>query len=363
MEIIKKNIKNIVVAVLLLITLIAVGIYNLQYVKAIEQKRSSYLRTEFDYIVEMPTDEELGRIKADASVESVYPFHLYTNLFTASSKASKIKAFVSTDAYKGDETIGFLGNGTLIKGSFDGAGAVLDEKAASVLGVGVGDKISFLWGTGASRKTFTQKVKAVCLACSYNMYTDGVVLLDYTSEMIAAYDIEIFTGAFVKANDASCLSKLRSIVDTYKNIDVKESLYEANAKHKTDVFESQVNATNLGLIFAVAILYSGLNALFIVINKKNDEAERDSGLDKQKMFSSYAIGGISCAVAVAIISFVTLLIFGISTHFIDVGIKTVLALSLPALVSVPVVYIVAKAYTNKLYANHSKEQTEHLRDA
>lgn len=363
MDFFKKNIKIIITSVILIIGIIALGVYNLKCVKAIESKRSSYTRTEFDFKIENPSIEQLDEIKNSDTVESVYPYHLCTNIFTESNKPV---AFVSTPDYKGNERIGFLGDGTLIKGSFDGEGAVLDEKASEVLGAGVGDTVSFKWGS----KQFEQKVKAVCLSYSYHIkeYENGIALLDYTSEMKAALDIlgegeRAYTGAFVKAKGSvsACGSLLRSVLveniadDNTKTIENKLDRYDVYAKSKTDRLEKQVNSINIGVAFAIAIFYSALNVLFIVINRNGDKTERDGGVEKQKMFKSYFVGASVCAAAVTVITFAVLLIFGITTHFIAEALGTVLALSLPALVAIPVAGITAKLYTDRLYANRSKE--------
>ncbi len=363
MEFFRKNLKMMIASALLIVGLLVLGIYNVGCIKAIEAKRSSYTRTQFDYIVELPAEEELAAIKGGDGVESVYPYHLYKNLFV---NHAQVKAFVSTPEYKANERIGFLGDKTLIKGSFEGDGAVIDEKAAEVLGAGVGDSVSFVWGTGTDRKTVSQKVKAVCLACSYNLYTDGIVLLDYTAEMKSVYDIGnetyVFTGAFVKANGAGCLSTLRSALDANKNIEAKADLYETNAKNKTDRLEKRVKTIDTGVALATAIFYSALGALFIVVNRNGDIAERDGGVARRKMFSGYVVGNSVCAAAVTAVTFVVLLIAGISSHFIGNAIGTVLALSLPALVAIPVTFAVAKVYTDKLYANNLKNnENESLR--
>lgn len=356
MEFLKKNLKTVITSAIFIAGILAIGIYNILCVQVVEAKRSSYTRTGFDYIIELPSESELAAIKGGSGVESVYPFHLYTNLFVSQPG---VKAFVSTSRYEKNERIGFLGDKTLIKGSFDGEGAVIDETAVSALGATVGDTVSFVWGKGSGRKTVSQKVKAVCLACSYNLYTDGIVLLDYTDEMKSVYDIKnetyVFTGAFVKASGAECYATIKSALDESRNVEAKADLYVTNAKHKTDRLEKQVSSINVGVALAIAIFYSALGALFIIINRNSDKAERDGGMPKQKMFSSYLIGGSVCAAAVTAITFAVLLVVGIATHFIADAIATVLAMSLPALVAIPVTWAVSKIYTDRLYANRSKE--------
>ena len=356
MEFLKKNLKPIITSVILIVGILAIGIYNEMCVQIIEAKRSSYIRTDFDYIIELPSEAEVAAIDGGSGVESIYPFHLYANLFAGNTA---VKAFVSTSEYGKNERIGFVGYKTLIKGSFDGEGAVLDEKAASALGATVGDTVSFVWGTGSGRKTVMQSVKAVCLACSYNLYTDGIVLLDYTDEMKSSSDIKdekyVFTGAFVISNGAECYATIKETLDVNKNIEAKADIYEVNAKSKTDRLEKQVNSINIGVAFAIAIFYSSLNVLFIVINRNGDKTERDGGVEKQKMFKSYFVGASVCAAVVTVITFAVLLIFGITTHFIAEALGTVLALSLPALVAIPVAGVTAKLYTDRLYANRSKE--------
>ena len=363
MEILKKNLKVIITSVLLIAGILALGIYNIESVKVVEAKRSSYTRTEFDYIIEMPAESELIAIENGDGVASVYPYHLFTNLFL---KGKGVSAFVSTAQYKANEKIGFLGDKTLIKGSFDGDGAVIDETAAEVLNATVGDTVSFIWGTGSGRKTVNQKVKAVCLACSYNLYTDGIVLLDYTADMRAAYDIKnatpVYTGAFVKADGNGCYATLKSAVGANRNVESKAELYEVNAKHKTARLEKRVKTVNTGVAIAIAVFYSAIIALFIVINRASDKTERDSGVAKKKLFSSYAVGGSVCAAAVTVITFAVLFIVGYLSHFIGAALGTVLALSLPALVAIPVTLAVSKVYTDKLYANYSKqEESDSLR--
>lgn len=362
MEILKKNLKVIITSVILIAAIIALGIYNIESVAVVEAKRSSYTRTEFDYIIEMPSAQELSAIENGDGVASVYPYHLYTNLFV---KNKGVKAFVSTAEYRANERIGFLGDKTLVSGSFDGDGAVIDEKAAELLGVEVGDTISFVWGTGSGRKTVSQTVKAVCLACSYNLYTDGIVLLDYTADMKAAYDIKnetyVYTGAFVKANGESCRATLASALGANKNVESKAELYEVNAKRKTERMERRTNTVNIAVAVAIAVFYSAIIALFIVINRAGDKTERGSGVAKQKMFSAYAIGGSVCAAAVTVITFAVLFVIGLTSHFIDAALSTVLLLSLPSLVAVPVTLAVSKAYTDKLYANYATDEKESLR--
>ena len=353
MEFLKKNLKIIITSVIFIAAIIVLGIYNIECVQAIEAKRSSYTRTEFDYKLSILDETQLSSIEDSDTVESVYPYHLFTNLFP---KSKKTVAFVSAPEYKKSERIGFLGDKTLIKGSFDGEGAVIDEAAATELGVKIGDEISFAWG----EEQLTQKVKGICLSYSYDLkdYRYGLVLLDYTSEMQAAYDIKTatipYTGAFVKAASDGCYAFLKRALGL-EDVEDKAEHYEINAKSKTDKLEKQVISINIGAAFGIAIFYSALSVLFILINKRSDEAERDGGLTKKKMFGAYLAGGSVCAAAVAAITFVVLLIFGITTHFIAEAIGTVLALSLPALVAIPAVYITAKIYTDRLYANRSKE--------
>ncbi len=385
----KFYLRNIVLAVLMIGILIGLGVYLINGIVDVELRKSTYTRTTFDYHIAAPDKAQVAAIEADASVESVFPYYAYAKAF---SKSENVMLLASDDM--NDAGASLLTDGTLIEGSFDKSGAMLDKTAADALGVGVGDSISFqLLG-----QRYTKTVAAIYLPSTLAILEEGIVLVDMSVD--AANAPAAYGGAFVVAKDRDAVATLLTdyagegnVGLTYDQfVELKcgnklpnqtEEEFDASCAAKYAAYRAEVLASakkdggqvvdkmdayallqekilttekklsNMKLLTMIAafVVFAVACILFTVTNSENDRIRRDAGMRMDKMFLSYLISSVITAVAVAGVAVAVLGVVAAGTYFAADCLGVVLALALPVVVALVPILLATWVYVKKLYGN------------
>ena len=381
MTYLKTYLKNIALAVLLAAILVAIGAAGVSSVSDMELRKSTYTRTEFDFYIAAPDAAQVSEIAQSSAVKTVFPYYAYEKAFgntnimlMASDEMDKLGASV-------------LSEGTLIEGSFDGDGAMLDKTAADILGVKVGDTISFnLLG-----KRITKTVAAIYLPSTFAIMKKGVVAVSLSDDMTT------YSGAFIVANDRVAVAELLSDyvgecnAPTYeqykkdyykvdKRPDQSEAEYEAECRQKyadfrngilesakrgggqvTDKLEAysllkeqilttEKNTKTLMVLaaFAAFAVFAVVGSLAIVTNAKNDRIDIGEGKDGWRMLLNYALTSVITAVFVAAATGLSVFLIASGTYFASECTFIVTSTALPVLAGIPVVVVVAFLYIHNL---------------
>ena len=170
----KAYLKNIVFAVLLTAILIALGANGISSISDMELRKSTYTRTEFDFHIAAPDAAQVKTIAQNEAVKTIFPYYAYKKAF---GNSNEIMLMVSDEMDKLGASV--LSEGMLVEGSFNKDGAMLDKTAADILGVKVGDTVSFtLLG-----KKVTKTVAAIYLPSTLAIMEKGIVAVSLSDNM------------------------------------------------------------------------------------------------------------------------------------------------------------------------------------
>ena len=385
----KSYLKNIVLAVLVIGVLIGIGAYLINGIEGVELRKSTYTRTTFDFHIAAPNKAQAAAIEADASVECVFPYYAYSKAF---SRNDKVMLLTSDDM--DDAGASLLTDGTLIEGSFDRSGAMLDKTAADALGVGVGDNVTFqLLG-----KTYTKTVAAIYLPSTFAILENGIVLVEQVID--AAGAPASYGGAFVVAKnrggvkalladyagegnvaltleqyvelkcgqklpnqtqeeyDADCAAKYAAyradvIASAKKDGGQVADKLDAYALLQEQILTTEKRLSGMKVLTAIAsfAVLAVVCILFTTTNAENDRIYRDSGMSMKQMFLSYLTSSAVTALAVAIITAAVLGAIAAGTYFAADCLGVLLMLALPAVASLLPILLATWIYVKKLYGN------------
>ena len=383
-------------AIASIITISIIGSINIKDINYIEGESSSYTRTTFDYYISSPSQEQVDEIKNYNSVDKMFSCYALNNAFTANNKTKEI--FLLLSNVFNDYDISIFNNKTLIKGSFDENGIMLDEKAASLLGANVGDEIKF----SILGNTFRKKVSGIYLTSTYGTLTTGLALAKYSDDIKAKYTPKAYGFSFIKSKNDNIEQDLKDYVGegnialTYEEYVVAkvgakppyqtEEEYEAECQNKYNEYKNSVlnsakkggsqvskkedsyllikdklnstqnNVNRLNIITAISafVVFVLVNIIFILANKKDNAIEMLEGLSSNKMMLKYDLKTAISGLSASLISFIILIIIASNTHFLSTIIPTILLLTLPILGAVLVIALFNLIYIKLLYSNNSK---------
>lgn len=389
--------KNICLVVLLSAILIMIGWTRINAVSVTELRKSTYTRTEFDFHIAAPNAAQVKAIESNSAVSCVFPYYAYAKAF---SSDKEIMLMVSDSMDKLGASV--LTEDTLIEGSFDADGAMLDKTAADKLGVTVGDPISFnLLG-----KRITKTVAAIYLPSTLAIMEDGIVAVSLSGAIASNQIPSAYGGAFVVASDRNAAASLLSdyigegnvaltyeqyIASNYPNKipgqtdaeykaecdrryaayrkDVLDSVkrgggqvvdkLEAYAPVKSQVLVEEENTNQrlrLGAIMSIAIFSLYLVAFTVNNRNANDDCVRkEMGVSSKAMILSYSLAAALTALAVAVITGGVVYKMASETYFLSECMFIILSTALPVLAGVPIVMIVSVIYVKKLYKNYASD--------
>ncbi|MGN0814504.1 MAG: hypothetical protein ACI4MH_04645 [Candidatus Coproplasma sp.] len=393
-NIILSIIKYVICAVVFIAALIVVGIINVNTTRDVEAKKASYTRTQFDYFISSPDKSQVESIEALSSVDKVFPFYAFSNAFSNNSDTKEIFLLISDDM--DDYDISLFTEKTLVSGSFDKNGIMLDQLAAEKLGASVGSPVTF----NILGRSVTKNVSAIYMTSTYGGLTNGIALVDFSAEISAVYTPKAYNSAFLTANDkaavrtdlydyvgegnvalsyeefvdircdtqppywtqeqyeADCAAKYAEYREDIlsaarrggKQVAAKEDSY-ALLKDKIATTEKSIETLNLLTAISALALYLVVNVIFIFADRGNDRIRCESGMSGIVMFLKHTLSTLITAVAIAGIVFGVLFIVASATPFIDACMITLLAASLPVVVAVPVVMIFDAIYVKLLYSS------------
>lgn len=388
-----KNYLKYAIAALLFVALVSLmGISAINSISDAELRKSSYSRTDFDLLIAAPDKSQVDAIEADASVESVFAYYAYKKSFSADED---VLLLASDDM--DDIGISVLTDKTLIDGAYDKNGAMLDKTAADALGVKVGDSVSFtLLGS-----RFTKRVAAIYMPSSLAIMENGIVAVEWGSDMEKLARPTAYGGAFVDTADkdaaldmlsdyvgegnvaltydqyvslkcgtkipgqsdddynAECLAKyekyrsdiLKTVLAGGGQVTDKEDAYKLVREQLITTEEKTASLVKLTAV-AAFILFAVVMIIFTVTNLSNDAIKRDGGMREGSMLVSYVVAEAATATLVAAVSFLVLYLVASGTYFLADCMSVILALSLSVAVALPIAVIAAVVYVKLLYKNN-----------
>ena len=390
-NLLKVYLKNIIFAVVIIAVLVGIGAHGVSSVSETELRKSTYTRTEFDFHIAAPNAEQVAQVESNPDVKSVFPYYAYKKAFGNNNDIM----LLTSDRI---EALGasVLTEGTLIEGSFDKDGAMIDKTAADELGLSVGDNISF---TLLGRK-FTKKVAAIYLPSTLAIMEKGVVAVSLSGDLATVTPPAAYGGAFIVANDRTAVAaSLGSYVGegnvalTYeqyvaiycseKRPGQSDEEYETACKEQYETYRKNIlssallgggqvvdkmDAYNLvkqqtmttenslrTLMTLTAIASFAVFAVVCIIftfsNKENDVIRRDEGEEASRMILDYSLAAAFTALAISAITAITVFTLASATYFTSECIFIILSTALPVLAGIPVVAAAAFVYVQNLYRN------------
>jgi hypothetical protein len=389
----KFYLKYIILAIVGVAVLVSCGAYNLKRVVDVEERKSSYTRTQFDFFISSPDKTQVDEIKGYSCVDKVFPFYALSKAFGASKQTEKIYLLVSDDLDNYD--ISIFTEKTCVEGEFNKDGIMLDIEAADVLGVGVGDTVSF----NIVGKSITKTVSGLYLTSTYGTLTSGVALTSFSDDISAVYSPKAYSAAFIQVNDGSAFKSLTAdyvgegnvvyTYEEYKKVNGGTMLpgqdpdeYEATirekyekyredtlatakkggmqvaskadayqlVKDKIETTEKSISSFNSIISISALVLFALVGIIFVIINIGDDRIRRDDGMGAGRMIAGYVAINLLLAVVTAGATLGILFALGSATYFMDVFMTTVLYFSLPVVISFPVVVLFVILYVIKLYS-------------
>lgn len=393
----KYYLKYIILTVVFVVVLIAVGAVNINKIVDVEGQKSSYTRTQFDYFISSPDKNQVAEIEKSDAVDKVFPYYALNNAFIGSSAAKEIFLLLSDDM--DDYSISLLTEETCVLGSYDENGAMLDNYAADVLGVKVGDSVTF----NILGKKVDKTVSAIYLTSTYGVLTKGIVLVNLSDEIKAVYSPRSYSAAFITANDVEGVKTLLKDYVGEGNVALSFEQYvaincgtkppyqsqedydaECQAKYETyrtgilqsaltggaqvaakadsyallqdriETTENSIYSLTLLTSIAAAIVFILVNVIFTVTNRYNDRIRCDDGMQFLRMFGGYALITVISVVIIAILTFGILYAVALQSFFADICLKTILYFSSSTVVACPVVILSALIYVKILYSSSAK---------
>ncbi len=342
--------KYIILAIVFIGAIAAAGIINVGKIVEVEEKKSSYTRTQFDFYISSPSPQQVEDIEGDPSVDKVFPFYAFSNAFPNKNSAREVWLLASDDM--DDSGISLITQKTCIEGGYDKTGAMLDNLAAQRLGVGVGDKLSFT----LMNKVFTFNVAGIYLTSTFGTLKKGIVLINFTDEMKNALKPANYGGAFITAKDKEGVTELlkdyigEGSGSSKGQVADKEDDF-ALIKDNVESTERGINTLNISVAIASGVLFLILNIVFTVTNRKNDLLRRDDGMRYIVMAGLYALTSLITAAVIAGAGFGIIYLAAAKTFFAADCIKTALYCTLPVLIAAPVVIAFVFIYLGRMYAN------------
>ena len=384
----KAYLKNVIFFVLISAVLILIGASALDTVTELELSKSTYTRTAFDFHICAPSKAQIEDIAANGDAESIFPYYAYKKAFSN----DKIALLISDMPENASASV--LTEGTLIEGAADKNGAMLDKTAADLLGVSVGDTISFnLLG-----QRYTKTVCAIYLPSTLAILEDGIVMVFDGGEMLKSNTPLAYGGAFIVANDKNTTGAyLNGYVgdgnvalsyDQYVSIycgtklpteSEDEFLAECQRKYSAYREEALASAkksggqvvdkleayslienklltregklktlTTLAMIGAFAVTCAVL-IIFTVSGAANDRIKRDNGASARRMISEYSILAAATGALVTVTVLSVLMIIASGGYFLKDSVPFILKLALPSLAAALPVIAACSIYVRRLY--------------
>ena len=403
----KKYLLNIALSVVLVAILIAAGFNAVSGQVTVEEKQSSFKLTDFDFIVRSPSNAQIADFDANnTAVKSVFPCYEFEVTCKSESTNPVIRILFSDDM--DDYGIGLFNEKTLVSGSFDKEGLMIDEKAAEKLRASVGDSVTLK----LKGKNVTYKVAAIYRASTYDTLDEGLGLVEFTKEIADLYKDNpkklSYTMAFMDAADEDALAtsltsykplgNLKLYEDFAKDytrrpgltddqwsefLDAEYSKYyeeaakelkaEGNVERKSDFMadvadkiettQHKVDALTVGIAIACAVVFALVSAVILYLGKNNDLILAREGAEKSHIAREKLAVSLASTLFVALVSFGVLFGFASAKGFVNETIGAVMLCSLPVLVNIPVSFVTVKLYVDGIYgkAQMAREDEGFLR--
>ncbi len=204
----KKLILNTLLALITAVVLIGVSVSAIKMKNKALSKESSYSLTDFDYIASSPSDDQVATFKANT--EAVANIFACYNFSTNVSGDTSVKINVLMSTNMEDYDVAFFNSDTKLSGSYKEDGICLDKKAASKLGVEVGDSVK----VALANRQFELTVSSIYMTSTYEGFNKGLAMAKLTDEMKNLFSTTLtYDMAFIEANDeAACAEMLNGYI-------------------------------------------------------------------------------------------------------------------------------------------------------
>ena len=381
--------------------LVSVGIVAINNQVVVEIKQSSFKLTDFEYVVRSPWRSQVAEFdKNTDAVNKTFPCTSVATVCHSESASPELHLLYTDDI--DDYGISLFTEKTLVSGSFDKNGIMLDETAARKLGVSVGDEISY----SIISTPVTLKVAAIYRASTYETLEDGIALVSLTDDMKAAFGKELpYTLCFIDAKDeAKCAAMLASykplaqvkteaeytewyneknskmpgttdeewaelIADEYDKYFKEMTTIlktEGNVERKSDFMEdiddrnkttqSKVDALTVGIAVAAAVAYSLIAVVLMFRGMRDDVILASEGAEKSHLLRTRIAVNTIFPILVTVAAAGILAGYAEGKGFLDISIPIIALCSLPVLASIPVSALASVKYVNTVYGKSESSE-------
>lgn len=189
---------QIIFAFIISTIIIGSGIYALQENDEIHKRKSTFINTEFDMLISLPSQEQIDSISKDSDVERIVPF---INMNTQMSANNTTRVNLLTTDQNAHIEIGFFNENTRLDNN-GGQGLWLDETAADNLNVSVGDKVSI----SVDGQRLDTEVTQIHMPTTYPVLSEGVAYLSWEKGFNEIYEEDIVHDfMLVESSDVNTL--------------------------------------------------------------------------------------------------------------------------------------------------------------
>lgn len=397
-------IKYIVLSVGSITLLLVVGLITMNNQVKIEDRKSSYTLTKFDYLVNgLSTSQYDEYLKNHEAVKSVFPvINFELNFIDINNLTISMNILASDKMEQFD--YGLFNDDLLLEGTFDKQGIMIDKKFQNKLGLSLGEELSFkIMG-----KTITKKVSAIYRESTYKGLDGGIAVIELTEEIIKLYSKEKrYDLAFIEANDITkCEALLENYVplrdlqdqDTYitylksipavtKTKDMTDEEYEAeyvklyedyykvytskdyrssvhiknefldDIKEQTITLSNNISSVSIITSISTAILFALIFFVFLYRDNRMILRESSLGAEKLKISNKVSIPAIISGISVGLIVAITLGIYSATKIKSPNYLKIIVLFSIPSLILVAIAIPCSHFIVGKKFTKTKKEYT------
>lgn len=299
LKIIKLTLLSAIVATLSVIGLTQ-GVY---WTKEAEYRYASFERNNLDFYVDARMDGPSEAIAAQSFVNKATDANVFERKMVSDSATQKIDVLFAENLEEASD-IGFFNADTLLKGTM-GEGLYLDENAAKMLDVGIGDTVRYPFGN----RTLEIMVTAIFLPCYIIPFHQGVGMLQWTAEHRAIVETDFAAGGVdygIVLVDALDNAQARTYLEREYGKSKVTVLSElaAGVKETADYYMQKGTGFYLALGVSAAVLFAALGILLVMLEKKSDysaisKGKKSGSILKRKLLG-YAVSAMTADAAAGI---------------------------------------------------------------
>ncbi len=375
--------KYFILSLVSITLLLVVGMITMNNQVTIEDRKSSYTLTKFDYLINGLSQAQEKEYSENTDViKGVFPVINFDITFqSVENRTISMSIFASDKMEQFD--YGLFNNDLLLEGSYNKNEIMIDKKFQENLGLSLGESLSFkIMG-----HTITKTVSAIYRASTYKGLDGGIGVIELTEDIIKLYSKEKrYDLAFIGAKDISkCetlfenyvplrdlyeqetyINDLKKIPAVIKTKNMTDEEYEAeyvklynkyyqdymskdysssvhiksefldDVKEQTVTLSNHISSVSIITSISTAVLFAILFFIFLYRDNRLILRESSLGSEKVKIANKISIPAIVSGLCVGIVVAATLGIYAATKIPSPNYIKIIVLFSIPSLALVAI---------------------------